>query len=75
MAASYIHEMLMKFRPLANVTKLFWHNCYCFSHIALSLDSGYATGGVYYGEKSFVKWTPGNNVIKLFTTVSYAFSK
>jgi hypothetical protein len=34
------------------------------------LDSGYAARGVNYAEKSFMKLTPGVNVIKLFTFVT-----
>jgi hypothetical protein len=42
--------------------------------ITLSFGSGYASRGVNYAEKNFSKLTPGANVVKLFTAVSYDFS-
>jgi hypothetical protein len=40
--------------PVTNFNKLFWHNLRCHWCIALSFDSGYATRGVNYAEKSFM---------------------
>jgi hypothetical protein len=42
-------------------------------YIALIFDLCYAARGIHYVKKSFIKRTPGANVIKLFTAVSYDF--
>jgi hypothetical protein len=60
--------------PAANCKILFWHNLRHYWHAALSFNSDYTNRGVNYTKKSFMKLTPGANVSKLFTAVSYKFS-
>jgi len=35
-------KSFIKFRPVANFIKLFWHNLTCYRRNALTIDSGYA---------------------------------
>jgi hypothetical protein len=42
-------------------------------YIALIFVLCYAARGTHYVKKSFIKRTPGANVIKLYTAVSYDF--
>jgi hypothetical protein len=52
----------------------FWRYLCRSVRIAISFDSGFATRGVNYEKKSFMKFSPGACTIKLFTDVINGFS-
>jgi hypothetical protein len=56
----------MKSAAVVNIIKLFWCNLHCYWLIASSFDSGYATRGINYTEKSFMKLATDVYFIKLF---------
>jgi hypothetical protein len=62
----------MKYKTfVANFIKLFLAQ---FTHIAISFDSVYATSGVNYAKKSFMKLPRWGLYYKLFTAVIFVIS-
>ncbi len=52
--------------------KILFSKLQCTRHGSLA-TAAYVTAIVTYGRKMLIKLTPGANVIKLFTAVSYEF--
>jgi hypothetical protein len=44
-------KSFIKLSPVANFINVFWHHLYCYQHIALIFDSGYAARGINYAKK------------------------